>query len=121
MRKGYSKRIKKLLREYMIEAYEKELNIELKKLEKSFAEWQKGEISNGELSARIHDYDRGPSRDLFMKYNYGENAVNVAYAIVAGMIDREKVPRDLLEAIEGHIHFYQEMKDRDELRLPGEE
>ena len=121
MRKDYSKRIKKLLREYMIEAYEIELNIELKKLAKSFAEWQNGEISNGEMSSRIHDYDRGPSKELFVKYNRGDNAFNVAYAIVTGMIDREKVPIDLLEAIEGQMSFYQDMKDRDELRMPGEE
>ena len=121
MRKNYSKRIKKLLREYMIEGYEIELNIELKKLAKSFAEWENGEISNGELSSRIHEYDRGPSKKLFSKYNQGDNAFNVAYAIVTGMIDREEVPNDLLEAIEGHLNFYQDMKDRDELRMPGEE
>ena len=121
MRKVYSKRIEKLLREYMIEAYEIELNRELKKLAKSFAEWQNGEISNGEMSSRIHDYDRGPSKDLWVKYNDGDDAFNVAYAIVTGMINREEVPDDLLEAIKGQMNFYQDMKDRDELRMPGEE
>ena len=80
--RDYPKKIKRMLREYNIEAYEIELHRELTKLEKSFEKWVNGTISSGEFSYRIHQYEKGPSRELFKKYNYGEDAMNVAYAIV---------------------------------------
>ena len=67
---SYSKNIKRLLREFMVEAYERELHRELLKLDQSFAEWRDGQISSGELSSRVHQYEVGPSRELYKKYNY---------------------------------------------------
>jgi hypothetical protein len=55
----------------MTEAYERELHRELTKLDQSFAEWRNGTISSGELSHRIHQYETGPSRELFKHYNRG--------------------------------------------------
>ena len=46
----YPKNIKRLLREYMAEAYECELHRELAKLDQGFAEWRDGKISSGELA-----------------------------------------------------------------------
>ena len=66
----YPKNIKRLLRKYMIEAYERELFRELSKLDQSFAEWRDGQICSGELSSRVHQYEVGPSRELYKKYNY---------------------------------------------------
>ena len=43
----YPKKIKRLLRGYMIEAYERELHRELTKLDQSFTEWRNGAISGG--------------------------------------------------------------------------
>jgi hypothetical protein len=65
----HSKRIKRLIREWMTEAYERELHRELTKLDESFAEWRRGTISSGELSHRIHEWETGPSRALFKHYN----------------------------------------------------
>ena len=48
--RDYPKKIKRMLREYKIEAYEIELHRELTKLEKSFEKWKNGTISNGEFS-----------------------------------------------------------------------
>jgi hypothetical protein len=116
----YSKHVKRLLRELAAEAYEKELSRELAKLDKSFEEWREGKINSGELSYRIHQYEVGPSRELYKKYNDGENDFNVAYAIVTGMLDREELPEELIEAIEKHVRFYESLKDSGELRFPGE-
>jgi hypothetical protein len=88
----YPKDIKRLLREFAIEAYEGELSRELARLDKSFLEWRDGKISSGELSHRIHQYEMGASRELFKKYNDGEDDFNVAYAIVTGILNREDVP-----------------------------
>ena len=116
----YSKHVKRLLRELAAEAYEKELSRELAKLDKSFEEWREGKINSGELSYRLHQYEVGSARELYKKYNDGESDFNVAYAIVTGMLDREKVPKELLEAIDNHVRFYESLKDSGELRFPGE-
>lgn len=58
----YPKNIKRFLREYATEAYERELHRELTNLDHRFAEWRNGTISSGELRDRIHQYETGPSR-----------------------------------------------------------
>jgi hypothetical protein len=116
----YSKKIKRLIREYMAEAYERELHRELIKLDQSMTEWREGKISNGELSHRIHLFEVGPSRELFKQYNDSPADMNVSYAIVAGLVKKNEVPTELLEAISGPMAFYQLLKDRGELKAPGE-
>lgn len=118
--RDYPKKIKKMLRKYKMEAHEVELHRELSKLGESFEEWKNGTIGSGEFSYRIHQYEQGPSRELFKKYNYGEDALNVAYAIVIGLLDGEKIPVELLEEIESALSFFQSMEDRGELEKPDE-
>jgi hypothetical protein len=115
----YPKHIKKLLREFMTEAYERELHRELTKLDASFAEWRAGKIGSGELSYRIHEYETGPSRELFQKYNNSPHDMSVAYAIVVGILKPDEVPGELLEAIRGPLSFYQSLKADGELGEPG--
>lgn len=116
--KSYPKKIKKLIREYLTEAYERELHRELSKLEVSFRQWQNDEIGSGELSYRLHQYEVGPSRELYKKYNYGEADMNVAYAIVAGILKKEEVPSEMLEALEGPLSFFEGLEAQGELRKP---
>ena len=114
--RNYSKRIKRLLREWMTEAYERELHRELTKLDQSFVEWRDGIISSGELSHRIHQYETGSSRELFKHYNRVPRDMTVAYAIVVGILDQDEVPAELFEAISGTISFYRSLQERGELR-----
>ncbi|MCB9135240.1 MAG: hypothetical protein H6636_07425 [Anaerolineales bacterium] len=117
---NYPKHIKRLLRELAAEAYEKELARELTRLDKNFSEWREEKISSGELSYRVHQYETGASRELFHKYNQGENDFNVAYALVTGILNQQEIPGELIEAIDKQIRFYEALKNADELRLPGE-
>ncbi len=114
----YPKKIKRLLHEWMVEAYERELHRELTKLDRSFSEWRDGKISSGELSYRLHQYERGPSRELYSKYNQGDDDMNVAHAIAAGILNREEIPAELLEALQRQIGFYQSLKDENRLAMP---
>lgn len=116
----YSKPIKKLIREYVGKAYENELHRELSKLDRSFAEWRAKKIDDWELSDRIHRYEMGPSRELYKQYNSGPADMNLAYAIAAGILNRDEVPAELLEALNNPLSFYQDLKDRGDLRLPEE-
>ena len=115
----YPKRIKRLLREAAATAYEQELHRELTKLDQSFAEWRSGAISSGELSQRVHQFETGPSRELFKRYNSGQSDLNVAYAIVAGILDESQVPPELLQALSTPLDFFRSLKERGELREPG--
>jgi len=116
--KDYPKSIKRLLREYMTEAYERELHRELTRLDQSFAQWRNGTISSGELSYRIHQYETGPSRELYKQYNHSPHEMTVAYAIVVGILDQGQVPLELLEAISGPLDFYRSLQEKNELRAP---
>lgn len=112
----YPGSIKRMLRKYATQAYEKELHREISKLERHFEAWRAGTISSGELSHLIHQYEQGPSRELYKKYNYGEDALNVAGAVVTGLLDREQLPAELLEAIQDIITAFESMRDRDNLK-----
>ena len=114
------KHIKKLVRDLLAEAYERELQRELRKLDQSFAAWRAGAISGGELSHRVHQYDSGPSRQLFKRYNVTTPELPVAYAIVSGILKREEIPPDVLLALSGPLMFYEELKQRNELKEPDE-
>ena len=105
-----------LIREWRREAYERELHRELTVLDESFTEWRSGAISSGELSHRIHEWERGPSRALFKHYNHGPQDSTVAYAIVLGILDEAEVPEELLEAISRPLAFFRSLKERDDLR-----
>ncbi len=59
---NYPTRIKRLLRETMAEAYERELRRELAQLDQSFAEWRQGTISSGGLS----DQEQGELQSQFI-------------------------------------------------------
>ena len=116
--KKHPKPIKELLREFRIKAYERELHRALTKLDTSFDQWRNGEISSGELSHRIHQYDRGPLYELLERYNRGSQDMSVAYAIVVGILERDEIPPELLTAIEGPLDLFQSMKDSGELKEP---
>jgi len=116
----YPRNIKRLLREFMVEAYERELHHELSKLDQGFVEWRDEQISSGELSSRVHQYETGPSRELYKKYNYSYHDANVAYAIATGILKQDEIPTELLEAISSFLAFYQSLKEKGELKEPGE-
>lgn len=102
----YPKKIKKLIREFAAEAHERELHRELTRLDCRFAEWRNGRLGSGALSDEIHKYEAGPSRELFKRYNGELPDMMVAYAIAAGILKREEIPAELLEAIAGPLEYY---------------
>jgi hypothetical protein len=102
----YPKPIKKALRDLAGEAYERELRHELGKLDKSFNAWRSGELTSGELNDRIHDYESGPAREMFKRYNSGLPDVNVASAVAVGLLVWQEIPADVLNAIEDMITLF---------------
>jgi hypothetical protein len=118
--KNIQKNQKKIL-EFVAEALERELHLELTKLDLRFAEWRNGRLGSGELSDDIHQYEAGPSRELFKRYNGGLPDMMVAYAITAGILKREEIPAELLEALTGPLECFDRMRERGELKSPMEQ
>ncbi len=44
------------------------------------AAWRRGDISSGEMSQRIHEWETGPSRALFKQYNQGPKDIELLTA-----------------------------------------
>lgn len=116
----YSKKIKKLIREYAAEAHERELHRELAKLDLRFTEWRDGKLGSGALSDEIHQYENGPSRELFKRYNGGLPDMMVAYAITAGILKHEEIPAELLEALAHALEYFERLRKDGELKIPKE-
>ena len=104
--KRYPKRIKRQLKELASLAYENELSRELALLAEKFDEWRQGRISTGELSRLIHQCHNGPARELWKRYNDGLVHMQMAYAIVHGILREEDIPKEVWPYIEGALEFY---------------
>ncbi|MFQ6013948.1 MAG: hypothetical protein ACE5NP_00720 [Anaerolineae bacterium] len=102
----FPKRIKKQLRELATQAHENELARELAQLAKKFDEWRDNRISAGELSHIVHQYDTGPLRDLYKRYNSGSVHMLVAYAVVHGILEEEAIPENVWPYIENAVQFW---------------
>jgi hypothetical protein len=103
----YPKHIRRLIREYAGQAYDVELGQALGEVEQQFALWRGGQISAGELSDRIHAFHQGPNRELWGRYNAGIDDMLVAHAILTGLLPRETIPAELLEALQPSMDFYE--------------
>ncbi len=101
------KRIKRLLRELAAEAHDEELRRALAPLAEAFKRWEQRELDSGELTQQLHEFHQGPARDLYLRYNTSHLGPPVAYAIVAGILDREAIPADVLDHLARIIEFYE--------------
>lgn len=101
------KRIKRTLRALAGAAHEEELRRSLVPLWEAFQRWEHGDLPSGELSDLIHRFHQGPARDLWVRYNSRMLETVVAYAIVAGVLDRTKVAPEVLDFLARPIQFYE--------------
>lgn len=99
MRREWTKKQRKQLRELAGKAYELELTGELENLETEFTRWRRGEIDVHDLSDRIHQFHEGPARNLFLAYNDTANEIAVGSAIGRGILGEEDVPPGIFEAL----------------------
>jgi hypothetical protein len=105
---GPGKSLKRKLREQSMLAHEEELRRALDPLAADFDQWRQGRLESGALALKIHDWDRGPCNALFNKYNYGLHELNVAAAIVTGILNEKKVDAALLEYLSQTIALCRE-------------
>lgn len=109
--KAYPKKIKKLIRHYAAVAYEEELKCELRKLHIHFEEWRDDDISSSQLSDLVYAFTKGPSRELYNRYNSSWLDLAVAQAIAKGILDKDELPEELVESLSNAVQF---VEQRDE-------
>lgn len=104
------KHIKRSLRELASRAHEAELRAELAKLAEHFDAWRRGEADSFELSRRIHEFRDGTAREIWKTYSGNDLRLAVAYAIHIGILSRDGVPPEILDALKNAIGFYEDME-----------
>jgi hypothetical protein len=92
---GYSKKTKAQFRRLVDDAYERELTRELKQLAAQFDEWRAGRIRASDLSHRVHQFDKGPVREMYNLYNLMDQEFVVDRAVVEGLLTEEEIPEDV--------------------------
>ena len=103
-------KLKREYRELMLIAYEREIEKHLNKIYINFLEWKDDKICAGELSKIIHEYDTGPSKEMFFRYNNIIPEASVARGLALGLLNREELSDSAYEGIENQISFYKDNK-----------
>lgn len=88
----FTKAERKLLRELADAVYETEAKAFLAELDAQFTRWRDGEIRSFELLEAIHDFQRGPARELWSMYQSMQEPMIVARGIALGLIEEGQVP-----------------------------
>ncbi len=105
MPRTYTKQQKAELRRLRELVWERQLAESLRVLEAAFAAWRKGEINAFEVSDLIHDFYRGPRRELFNLYA-NNNPYAVPGGVANGILDESELSEGLLERLRDDIaHF----------------
>ncbi|HEX6747693.1 MAG TPA: hypothetical protein VF092_10420 [Longimicrobium sp.] len=104
--------MKRLLRDQAARAYDEELRRALVPLANHFDDWRQGGINSAELVELIEKFDRGPARRIWARYYDSDLVMSVAYAVHIGILDRETVPAEALDALRRALEFYAEQDRR---------
>jgi hypothetical protein len=99
-----------LLRELTSEAWEAELGEELEKLFEEFTKWLDHGMSALDLSDRIHEFHKGPARDLYSLYTGAEPAMIAARAIAMGFLDEKSLGDELHSKLAEQIDAFRRLK-----------
>jgi len=101
------KNLKHLLPGLARQAHEEELSRALSALAESVDDWRVGKIDSHELNAIIHRFHQRTAREIFTRYETGDNRALVASAVATGVLDRQRLPDGLADDMERLIAFFE--------------
>ena len=101
-----SKKVENEFRELMGIIYEREIASHMNELQEKFKDWKAGKITAGELSVLIHQYDRGPSSEMFSRYNHVDPQISVARGLFKGLLKREEISDEAYGFIKDLVEYY---------------
>src|SRR5690242_11408651 len=111
MKHELPKALRRRMRELHAKAYERDLADELSRLESEFVRWHSDESTVFELSAAIHRFHQGPSRELYTRYNGQMLELVVADAICRGLLTKAEVGAEILEILSQEIAFWNQQRE----------
>lgn len=110
----FTKSERKTLLELASEAYASELDLALRDLDSGFSDWRKNYIDGFQLADLIHDFNQGPSRDLYSQYTRLDPGFLVPRAVARGLLQETEVPAELLSALQPLIEYCREAAEEQE-------
>ncbi len=102
------KRVRRALRELAGAGHEAALRQALKPVADALDRMRRGEISPVEVSEIIHEFHQGAARWIWASHASLDPAQLVARGVASGVLPRERVPADILAALEPKILVYQD-------------
>ncbi len=100
----YTKRQKRVLRQILAIAHERELSAALDQLAGKFHQWATGKLDCFQLSDLIHRYHNGAARWIYSKYDSGLDLVlQVAACMRDGLVESGEIPEEFKERIQTAI------------------
>ncbi len=106
----FSKSEKKHLRELAALAYERDVAKSLSNIASKFDEWKNGKISALQLNEALHEYDRGESREVWSRYDSNQFDIQVAGAIVRGLLTENEAGKEVVTLLSNQIQFLKSMQ-----------
>lgn len=104
---NFTKKVKSQIRNLIPLLYQRELQLELEKLDQHFAQWRNEEISPFELSEHIHEFHQNPSRELFSKYQSRPLfPTYIAQGVAKKLLDQSEIPTETWDALEININYW---------------
>jgi hypothetical protein len=103
-----SKSQKKALRDWIYRAHNEALRRALPALSADFDRWRRGEIDSIALADHLRAFDEGPSREIYRRFTYSNNAqlrMAVAGAIQDGLIDETTLSDEVRACLASWLAF----------------
>lgn len=82
------------------------MKVALGALGDKFDQWRAGVLSSGDLHDAIHEYHQGPGREIWKRYATNRPETQLAYAVAAGFVSRESLPKEVLDSIASTVEFF---------------
>lgn len=93
----YTKAVRKRMRQLINVAYERELRLELEKVDKQFQLWKEDKIDTFDLEHDIHKFHNGMARTLYSRYTDVQPEMILSYALIKGLISEEECPVEIVD------------------------
>jgi len=98
-------------RQLVRDSRSRELSLLLQDLDQRFQSWRDGDLESGELANRIHEFSKGPLRELEKCYSALDEATLIARAVVNGILPESELGPELLVAIESRIAALKDLRN----------
>lgn len=111
---AYPKAIRAQFRELIGLAHERELAAALEGLASRFDAWRQGTLDPFELNQLVHEYHRGPSVEIWKRYDDTDPEVTLAQAIARGVLREDEVSPEVFEIVAHLVETFRAWQDEPE-------